>query len=129
MLGLSLGEMVVLGGIALIAIDPKDLPQVARTLGKFLNEMKRATSDLTKNFTDVHDVTRSQLGDARKNMNDVFSGVNSSFTPNAQMEMPLAPQAPEASPIELTPDPVEEQLAFTLTNFDDEGSNSGQRHS
>ena len=127
MLGLSLGEMVVLGGIALIAIDPKDLPQVARTLGKFLNELKRATGDLTKNFTDVNDVARSQLGDARKSMNDVFTGVSSGLAPNSQIEMqiPSAPHVDAPSPVELTPDPVEEQLAFQLTNFDDDGSSNG----
>lgn len=141
MFGLSLGEMLVLGTIALIAIDPKDLPKVARTIGKFLNEMKRATGDLTKNITDVRDDAKSQFGDARKSMNDVFSGVTSTYVPQSQTiaptTAPLHVDAPDAqmafstdsnapipvvSPIELTPapDPVEEQLVFQLTNFDDE---------
>ena len=43
-------EMLVLGVIALLVIGPKQLPEVARVIGRTLNEFKRATGDLTSTF-------------------------------------------------------------------------------
>ncbi|WP_413582999.1 twin-arginine translocase TatA/TatE family subunit [Bdellovibrio sp. HCB288] len=42
-----MSELIFLGALALIVIGPKELPQLARTLGRFLNELKRTTGDLT----------------------------------------------------------------------------------
>ena len=39
--------------IALIVVGPGKLPDVARSLGKGLNEFKRATSGVQKEFEDV----------------------------------------------------------------------------
>lgn len=41
----------MLGIIALIFIGPNQLPEVARTVGRMLNELKRATGDLQETFT------------------------------------------------------------------------------
>jgi len=46
-------EIIVLGVVALLFIGPKQLPQVARVIGRTLNELKRATSDLTKSFSET----------------------------------------------------------------------------
>lgn len=50
MFGLSLGEVILLGIIALIVIGPEDLPKMARTIGRFINELKRTTGDLTSDL-------------------------------------------------------------------------------
>lgn len=47
MLGLSLPEIVFLAVLALVIIGPKQLPEVARTIGRVLNELRRASSSLT----------------------------------------------------------------------------------
>lgn len=56
MFNLGFTELLLLGVIALIFIGPNQLPEVARTLGRLLNEWKRATSDfqstMTANFTE-----------------------------------------------------------------------------
>ncbi len=46
MFGLGMSEMILLSVMALIIIGPKQLPEVARTLGRFINDLKRSTSDL-----------------------------------------------------------------------------------
>lgn len=46
MFGLGFSEVILLGVLALIIIGPKQLPDVARTIGRFLNELRRATEDL-----------------------------------------------------------------------------------
>lgn len=47
MFGFSLGEVLFLGVLALIVIGPKQLPEVARHVGRFLNDLKRATEGFT----------------------------------------------------------------------------------
>jgi Tat protein translocase TatB subunit len=44
MFGLGFFEILFILGMALIVIGPKQLPQVARTLGRFLTELRRSTS-------------------------------------------------------------------------------------
>lgn len=46
MFGLGMSEIIFLGVLALIVIGPKELPELARTLGRFLNELKRSTNVL-----------------------------------------------------------------------------------
>ncbi|WP_413289439.1 twin-arginine translocase TatA/TatE family subunit [Bdellovibrio sp. HCB337] len=50
MFGLSLPEIIFLAILALVVIGPKQLPEVARTLGRVLNELRRASSSLTEEF-------------------------------------------------------------------------------
>ncbi len=50
MFNMGFSEMLVLGVIALLVIGPKQLPEVARVIGRTLNEFKRATGDLTSTF-------------------------------------------------------------------------------
>jgi sec-independent protein translocase protein TatB len=48
---LGLSEIVLIAIIALIFIGPKQLPEIARTIGRALNELKRASEDLTGSVT------------------------------------------------------------------------------
>ncbi len=52
MFNLGFTELLLLGAIALIFIGPKQLPDVARTVGRFLNELKRASSEFQSTFTE-----------------------------------------------------------------------------
>ena len=61
MFGLSFAHILLLAAIALIVIGPKQLPEVARSLGRFLNELKRVTGDVTKTITDARDMTNEEL--------------------------------------------------------------------
>jgi Sec-independent protein translocase protein TatA len=50
MFGLGMSELILLGILALILIGPKQLPEVARTLGRFLNDLKRSADGLTEDI-------------------------------------------------------------------------------
>lgn len=58
---LGLSEIILISVIALIFIGPKQLPEIARALGRALNELKRASEDLSstiinpKNFINNKD--------------------------------------------------------------------------
>lgn len=59
MFNLGLLELVVLGAIALIVIGPKQLPDLAMNIARFLNELKRSTAEFRKNFTDFDEVSKA----------------------------------------------------------------------
>jgi sec-independent protein translocase protein TatB len=70
MFGLGMSEMVVIFVIALIVIGPKQLPEVAATIGRLINELKRATNDMTSSLVNARDETNRQLEEAQ---NEILS--------------------------------------------------------
>lgn len=64
MFGLGMSEIIFLAVLALIVIGPKELPQVARTIGRFLNELKRSTTDLTDELKQQARIDRINLYEA-----------------------------------------------------------------
>lgn len=46
MFGIGLPELILLAIIALIVLGPEKLPQIARVLGRSLNEIRRATEEV-----------------------------------------------------------------------------------
>ncbi len=59
MFGLGTAELLIILFIALVVLGPKELPKVARTLGRGIRELQRAKDDLKKNieFEDDTDET------------------------------------------------------------------------
>lgn len=51
MFGLSFTHLIILAIIVLVFIGPEQLPQVARTFARLLNEWKRASSDIQSSLT------------------------------------------------------------------------------
>jgi TatA/E family protein of Tat protein translocase len=69
MFGLSFGELILLGAIGLIILGPKQLPEVARMIGRTLNELKRAGGELTNVLVEARDATQKSLLEARDELN------------------------------------------------------------
>jgi sec-independent protein translocase protein TatB len=57
MFGLSFTHILVLLVLALIFIGPEQLPELARTLGRFINEIKRTTNTMA---SDIKQSTRDE---------------------------------------------------------------------
>jgi sec-independent protein translocase protein TatB len=53
MLGLGVGEVIIILVVALVVLRPTKLPQVARQVGKGLREFRRHASDLQHTFDEV----------------------------------------------------------------------------
>ena len=47
MFNIGFTEMIVIAALALILIGPKQLPEVARNLGRLLNDLKRSAGSFT----------------------------------------------------------------------------------
>lgn len=53
MFNLGFSEIIIIGVLALILIGPKQLPEVAKVMGRLLKEFKQATKDLSGGLLDV----------------------------------------------------------------------------
>lgn len=50
MFGLGMSEIIIIAVLALILIGPEQLPEVARTLGRFINDLKRSADGLAEDI-------------------------------------------------------------------------------
>lgn len=53
MMGMSLGEVLVILFFALLAFGPKQIPKIARTLGRLTRELKRISWDVRRAMTEL----------------------------------------------------------------------------
>jgi len=74
MFGLNWGELVVIGIVALIAIGPKELPTVLRTIGHWTGKMRRMANEFQSQFQEA--LREAELSDLQKHAQDLSSSVS-----------------------------------------------------
>ncbi len=70
MFGLGTAELLIILFIALVVLGPKELPKVARTLGRGIRELQRAKDDIKKNIEfedDTDEKTKFQAPEKNEN--------------------------------------------------------------
>lgn len=69
MFGIGTSELIIIFIIAIIILGPKEIPKIARTLGKGMRELQRAKDELKKNIEfedESFDDIRSELDKTTK---------------------------------------------------------------
>lgn len=74
MFGISFNELLIVLALALIILGPDKLPELARSLGKGLGELKRATDDVTRSV--MTDAGLKETADSLKKSLKVDTGVS-----------------------------------------------------
>jgi len=97
MFGIGMQELLLILVIALIVLGPKKLPDVAKALGRALNEFKRATSELKESL----DVDHS-LNTVKKSF-DAMNDTQPAAGPTASAPGPSEVKPPSPSPEEAAP--------------------------
>jgi sec-independent protein translocase protein TatB len=102
MFDIGWGELVVIGIVALIAIGPKELPTVLRTLGQYMAKIRRMAGDFQSQFQEA--MREAELSELKKQAEDLKSSVSdvTRFDPMAdtQKEIERAFEMPEPKPVE-----------------------------
>ncbi|MFI4961401.1 MAG: Sec-independent protein translocase protein TatB [Hyphomicrobiales bacterium] len=107
MFNLGWGELVVIGIVALIAIGPKELPTVLRTLGQWMGKVRRMANEFQGQFLEA--LREAEFADLKKHADDISSSVSefSTIDPLADVqkdversfeETPAADSPPPATP-------------------------------
>ena len=78
MFGIGLPELIVILVLALIVLGPEKLPQVAKQVARFINDLKRATDEFKKELDldkldDIKNPVKLEnlLGDEIKELKDI----------------------------------------------------------
>jgi sec-independent protein translocase protein TatB len=69
MFDFSWSEIVVIGGVALIAIGPKDLPVAIKTVSNMVKKARKMASEFQTHVDEM--VREADLGDVKTTLNDV----------------------------------------------------------
>ena len=93
------GEIVLIGIVALIAIGPKELPTVLRTVGQMLAKVRRMANEFQGQFQEA--LREADIADLKKHAEDVVSDISS------------------YNPMEETQKDIEKSLDFRDSSFDE----------
>jgi sec-independent protein translocase protein TatB len=99
MFNLGWGEIALIGIVALIAIGPKELPTVLRTVGQMLAKVRRMANEFQGQFQEA--LREADIADLKKHAEDIVSDV-SKYDPlgdtQKDIEKSLALPDPMAEP-------------------------------
>ena len=105
MFDIGWGELLVIGIVALVAIGPKELPAVLRTLGQGMTKLRRMASEFQGQFQEA--MREAEMADLKKQAEDLKSSVSdlTNFDPMAstQKEIERAFEMPEAGKADQPP--------------------------
>ncbi|MEA2952541.1 MAG: sec-independent protein translocase protein TatB [Alphaproteobacteria bacterium] len=105
MFDIGWGEFIVIGIVALIAIGPKELPGVLRTLGQWMTKIRRMGSEFQGQFQEA--MREAEMADLKKDIEELNKQAVRSF------ETPFDSIAEAGTPA--TPQPVVTQPVMTGT--------------
>jgi len=105
MFDIGWGELVVIGVVALVAIGPKELPGVLRSLGQWMGKIRRMSAEFQSQFQEA--LREAEVADLRKEAEDIKSSVSSfaHYDPLAETSSTAThtDTPSEAAPSEVTP--------------------------
>ena len=74
MFGLGMTEMIVIGGIALLVVGPKDLPKVLKGIAAVMKQIRKLTREFQGVVNDM--IRESDLDDLRKEAQDLRKSID-----------------------------------------------------
>jgi sec-independent protein translocase protein TatB len=78
MFDIGWSELVVIGIVALIAIGPKELPGVLRTVGTYMGKIRRMASEFQGQFQEA--MREAEMADLKKQVDDMTDAATKGFT-------------------------------------------------
>jgi sec-independent protein translocase protein TatB len=78
MFDFSMGEIVIIGAVALIAIGPKELPGVLRTVGHWTVKVRRMASEFQSQFQEA--LREAEMSDLKKEVDTLTDTAAKEFS-------------------------------------------------
>jgi sec-independent protein translocase protein TatB len=75
MFDIGWGELLLIGIVALIAIGPKELPTVLRTLGQWMGKLRRMAAEFQNQFQEA--MREAEMADLKKQVDEMTSQAQS----------------------------------------------------
>lgn len=101
MFGIGMPELILILAVALIVIGPKKLPDLAKSLGRAMNEFRKATREI-KDSLDVND----DLSEVRKSFDELKSDMRETLDVNP-LKSGSTPKTESETPPKGTPSSVD----------------------
>lgn len=119
MFDIGWGELLVVGIVALIAIGPKELPAVMRSLGHWMGKIRRMASEFQGQFQEA--LREAEMDDLKKQAEELTSAVTdaTTFDPLVDIDndggVDTDPDFDTAEPKKLSPDDSEPEKSEPTT--------------
>ena len=86
MFDIGWSELVVIGVVALIAIGPKELPAVLRTVGQYMGKIRKMAAEFQGQFQEA--MREAEMADLKKQVDDITDAAKglTDFDPVAEMK-------------------------------------------
>ena len=78
MFDIGWSELVVIAVVALIAIGPKELPAVLRTVGAYMGKIRRMASEFQGQFQEA--MREAEMADVKKSVDEMTESATKHFT-------------------------------------------------
>lgn len=119
MFDLGWSEMAVILLVALVVIGPKDLPRVAREIGKWTAKARSMARDFQRSLDDM--AREADLQDIKAELDKATSGniaktIEDFVDPGGELNRALDPNQPAASSMPRPPAPLPEPATPAITS-------------
>ncbi len=101
MFDIGWGELVVIGVVALIAIGPKELPTVLRTIGQYMGKVRRMANEFQGQFQEA--LREAEVADLKKQAEDWKSTVTDFANYDPLAETAKTEESGERTSVETSP--------------------------
>ncbi|MFZ5584988.1 MAG: twin-arginine translocase TatA/TatE family subunit [Thermodesulfobacteriota bacterium] len=102
MFGIGMPELLLILGVALLVVGPSKLPDLAKSIGKGLNEFRKATDDIKSQLADNE--TFQDIQNIKNTVQDTVSSIKPSALLDPEIKPPKEAQpAPELKKFEAPP--------------------------
>src|ERR1700728_2045252 len=98
MFDIGWSELALIAVVALVAIGPKELPGVLRTVGQWMGKVRRMAAEFQGQFQEA--LREAEMADLKKEVDsirDSASGLASSLNEATRIEDPLKPSTPSTT--------------------------------
>jgi sec-independent protein translocase protein TatB len=104
---------VVIGVVALIAIGPKELPGVLRSVGQWVTKIRSMASEFQGQFQEA--MREAEMADLKKEVDNITGNLNTPFDAAKAIDSNWTPDTPAGSDIATAP-PAGDDSAAVVTS-------------